>query len=680
MQIHTLIYFSLNEKTQRCFIRFAESNRYTYKDSFRILKRLNGRLLKFNHTSDLLYTLDKQDDLGNTYVIVDYISLEKYSSIRCIDDSSDFDSISQARDLIRRAILKYPEVMFLFDETGLKDQGFDFSTFLFNGSTELASIYKSYHIFDASVEDPFSFISLGRDNLFDGSNIRYASRRYIHNILKVNRFNHNLFQKSRRDSLALCIEEEHSQNRFNSYALYANGFRIIPVVTAKELNNLNLEPNNNLTSPSIIVRDFDLQFPDSERKDVMVKSGDKEYKISMVDLIRGVKFWDVKSDKDGICPDEYINKWFVPQNDDIILSNDEDKNKYYYWTNLLKIPTIFISKGVSGIELCKTRTELQNNLGTKCTVAFQDKKEIQFVRGIRKPVSGIYCPFHYFKTIRDRYASFEIKDKKSYILRDAKNLINKTQDNDNISEDIKKQAMQFFTDKYHLNVYHWSYWRLMFLLWKRWGFVVVKNNKMDKLLWKEELKEESWVIDTSREKHDHGVPLDIYDLVQSMLSRAKQYYIIGKYIRAAIISTETIELLNGFHEALTLQAYHILAISENAIAMNAIGGSELALKEDTIFRINKIENEIERILNRTKNEGQTKAERRDLKYNILNQIFSNCREFCKDKEYFEAENCFISAMAHVNEGFASSDIWHEIEAIWKRIGDSWRLKKDSCQK
>ena len=165
-----------------------------------------------------------------------------------------------------------------------------------------------------------------------------------------------------------------------------------------------------------------------------------------------------------------------------------------------------------------------------------------------------------------------------------------------------------------------------------------------------------------------------------MIERARYYYNGGKYIRSAIISSEVIEILNGFHEALVLQAYHILAISENAIAMNTIGGNEEELSQDAEFRISKIACEVGRLMDRQREgrklfrfdifnnligkwmdiEGE---DRRKLKYNVLNQIFSECRSFCKEKEHFDSENRFISAMAHVNEGYKYTDILLDIKAI-----------------
>lgn len=688
MKLSKILYFSLNKNSVDSFYRYNEKKRACEILSFSLFPQAGDHGEKgigtFSHASDLISFLDKkekQDSLPN-FVIIDYISLTDPKSM------DNADSVFHAREIVLRAILKYPEINFLFDETRLNDkESFNYLDFLFVEKSFLKGldIIEEYHSFNATsdIKQTYKAIEHGRDNLFDGSNLRYAARRFVQTVLKVNRYNFSLFQDSRRDYLALCVEEEHSQNRFNSYALFANGFRVLPVVTAKELTFFNDEEfSKKHKSPSIIVRDYDLQFPDTEGKSVEIIIDGGKYKINEVDYIRGVKFWDAEEGKESSCPNSYKNKWFVPHEE---LSDPKEKDNYRYWSNLCKVPIYFISKGVGGIEFCNTRLKEQRKCETNPSSSqndsnspFQDKVEKQVVRGIKKPVSGVYCPFFHFEDVRERYHSFCVTSLTTFVLRDARR-INKKMDelkagdtNDNQLD--SKSLKEVLFEKYQIQKMRWfDRWWLRICL-KMKG----PNGKesISKDVWRDELKNQAWVIDTSRENHDHGVPLDVYDLVQSMLCRARQYYEKGKYVRAAVISSETIELLNGFHESLMLQAYHIWAISENAIAMNTIGGDERLLKEDCIFRINNIECEVDRILTRSKEEGQSRLERKELKYNVLNQIFSDCRKFCRDKEHFTAEDCFISAMAHVNEGYTPWDIFREGQAFFKRVLNSWTAQKD----
>ena len=698
-----LLYFSLNPHSTKAFHDYIKRTLQDRRNSFCICS--SDKKSSFKHASDLTLFLENQPNLGNFYVIIDYLSFynchlddhtnedgntEKDkisipSAVKCLN----FFSPSEASDIIAKTILRFPEVMFLFDESWHKDStdNVDFTDFIFYNRCDYVSfIYKRYHQYRVWEPEPFAFIQRNWDNLYDGSNLRFAIKRYFYSQLHVNRFNFSTIQDSRATNLALCIEEEHSQNRFNSYALYANGFRVLPVSSSKDLKAINANvTSDNALSPSIVVRDYDLQFPDVVGGDETVYIDGKQYKINEVDYIRGIKFWDSEGDS---YPPSYQDRWYIPP---------KSQKGYDYWTNLQDVPTLFLSKGASGIVFCKTERELSKELGEETSTIFQDGRERQAVRGLRKPVSGIYCPFHFFEIIEERYHTFEITDEKSFVRREAEKLageiINKyTGMEDDLSNKKKEQAMSFLVEKYHLKKRYQS----LELLFKNKEFGTDSTKKIDKQLWKDELKKQEWIIDTSRENHNHGVPLVIYDLIQSMLARAKHYYNIGKYIRSAIIASEAIEILNGFHEALMIQAYHILAISENAIAMNAIGGSELALKEDTLFRITKIQHDIDRLLNRSKNEEQTntgrryrilnrlfknsKAERREFKYNILNQIFSDCRKVCKDKEYFGAEDCYISAMAFVNEGFIFDDILYDVHSLWKRIKNSWKTKKNNSQK
>lgn len=533
--------------------------------------------------------------LSELYIIIDYVSF-------CGDKNHSFASSFKIRELI----LKYPEVNFSFDEhlthkyhvnvsfvdflittDNLKYTDFveavytnkeESRNFAINNNLSVKElINKDLHSFDINEKDSILKLCYYNDNLFDASNLRFALKAQKYHNLVVNKPNFARVQLSRASHLALIVEEERSQNLFNCYSAYASGYRCLPVTTAS-----GLIWSNNGFSPQIVLRDYDLQFPD--------ESGNEE--------IHQVRGWRCKRDNERI-------PW------ECTLDNN---NKY--WRNLIHYEQIesemqikspatpvlksglegvyYISKGVLGLE-------------TNLTGPFGRQKNNEYrlrIPGTEKPISGIYA-----------------------------------------------SLVPMFKDVYLNATYRKS------------------NSHKD-------------YIDTTRKKGYHGVPLDIYYMVKSMVDRAWKYYNEEhRYIHAAILAQEIIEVLNGFHESLLLQAYHILAISENAIAMNAIGGDEEALKKDALFRINKIEYEIDRILRRPKGKrngketGSSNEDRREFKYNILNQIFSDCRKFCQEKEHFSAEDCFISAMAHVNEGFTPCDIWHEFVRIMKDGWMSWRLKK-----
>lgn len=148
-------------------------------------------------------------------------------------------------------------------------------------------------------------------------------------------------------------------------------------------------------------------------------------------------------------------------------------------------------------------------------------------------------------------------------------------------------------------------------------------------------------VKRSRVNNEHSYPLDLYDLASRMYERASKYYEEKKYIHAAVVSQEAFELLNCFHVALSIQIYHLHAIAENAIAMEVIGGNEEELAKDCEIRIEIIKTDIGKIMMGTDQDSR----------NVLNQIFSDCRAKCKEKEHFRSEEVFVSEMAYLNEGF-----------------------------
>ena len=148
----------------------------------------------------------------------------------------------------------------------------------------------------------------------------------------------------------MCVEEEHAQNRFNSYALYANGFRVMPISSSHDLKDAN---NSKLPTPEIVLRDYDLQFPDENTDekdnentdDKDEKSIDGEVvKFNVVDYIRGVKFLS-DSDINNKC--WYHNRWYVA----------EPNEKFDYWSSWVDCPIYFISKGAPGIRILDSQRQ-----------------------------------------------------------------------------------------------------------------------------------------------------------------------------------------------------------------------------------------------------------------------------------------------------------------------------------
>lgn len=392
-------------------------------------------------------------------------------------------------------------------------------------------------------------IVFGYDNLFDASNLRYAIKQWKYAELDVHAQNFRSTQESRRDSLALCIEEERGQNRFNSYCLFANGYRVLPILSAEEL--LRVSTQIEQFKPSLIVRDYDLQFPDQHT--VNKVKGNLSY-LQGIDKIRGYRYAEKEQEwKVFIKESEYWNGYYLSESNDTI--------------GFSTIPVLFITKGGHNIKLKRPSAQKKEKY-----ISYQIHRRIAgepvlLLPGLSKPISGIHRPFFCVKQIKHQYE----------------------------------------TSREHKRPY----------------------------------------FNTSREGHQHGTSLDIYSMVKSILLRADYYYRIGKYIHAAILSNEAIEYLNGFHQSLMIQAYYINSVAENAISLDAMGVDEEKLTEDAFVRINKIHHDIMRVYAQ---KGLSKRTIYKLSHNTLNQIYSDCRSYCREKEHFKAEEAFISAMSKLNEG------------------------------
>ena len=613
-----LLYFSLNKQSVDGFYNYLDSSGWDLKDSFRrALPREEAK--SFHHPSDLIFFMDSQEHPESLYIIVDYISFYNVHPWEWESGNKKFTgpsinneifTVESAAKCVRRAILKYPETMFLFDESWLgkeanKNGDTEYGSFLFcDDDSNVANVHLSYHRFSVYDEDPFMAIRRDRSNLFDGSNLRFAIMRYLYDNLKVNRYNFSNIQNSRRDHLALVVEEELSQNRFNSYCLYVNGYRVVPISSSGDLeffNNECVKEGKNHPAPVLIVRDFDLQFDDVSEttpKKLKVKKTQNKEKIDKLaeldelDIYKVDSIRRLKKGKDS--------HWYVLEQDsektcqsDITLSWEDGSGQYEngYWSNLRRINTLFITKGPENIEVVNNGAFLDEINGS------------QIIPGLIKPVAGIYESFRALEDVRR--VSLEALS------------LSPRATNDHEKSQVKG-------------------------------------------------------IDTTRQNHDHGVSLDIYDLVKAMVRRARHYQQVQEYTLSSIIAWDAIEVMNGFHEQLMLQAYHIAAISENAIAMNVLGGDDMQLKKDAEFRIKKITDDVDRLLSRSTTTNN--QERLAFRHNFLNQIFSDCRDYCYNKEHFLSEDTFVSALGHLNEGFRSGAFIKRCKSIYSEYLE--RLSKE----
>jgi len=357
------------------------------------------------------------------------------------------------------------------------------------------------------------YLLLLKDNLFDASNLRNAIIQWRQAEMHT-KCNYKMTLNSRSHYLAHVVEEERNQCYYNSYMSFANGYRVLPIFSARLLKSVKL------TNKQLIIRDYDLQFKD-EISNPNLEGGNE------IDFIRGYQIFDGGK----------------------ITTTINTDNEYWDSTDYSKENIVFfITYGQDGIKIKNTALKPEINDNTL------------FAPGQYKPVIGIYYTHNNITPLKER-----------------------------------KKA-------------------------------TIENSR----------------IFLKREKHLHGVPLDLYDIADSLLDRAIDYYKREKFIYAAVLSQEALLILNCFHMTLSLKAYHIHSISENAIALNVIGGKEMFLAEDASMRCKYIRQDINRLIALDKDSSN--------KDNILNQIFTDCRLFCKEKEHFLAEEVFIRELAHINDG------------------------------
>ena len=623
-----VIYFSLNEDRRQSFYEFVgDEICYTQKFSFSLegdnsfggdtnkqksaqtpLSKDHKDLIPlFKDPRDLIPIIENCKKKDSLHVIIDYVSC------------CSFEKIDNYAEVIRDIIMAYPEVQFLFDETFVTrskkekpENHFCFLNFLFmdagirDGKLEIAvvkdqeitetkkiQVLTDFHQFNISkkedIETQFIRLLKGRNNMFDGSNLRCAIRTY--KLVKKIKVQDNFAKitESRRDHLAIDIEEEYQQSMFNGYCLYANGYRVIPIMTVTELKwfNNNIVAANTASKDAqkaassgdeaaadeaapadqkaaddskkdpktIVVRDYDLQFIDEDKcrtndNNIPIKNNGKSVSFSEIDLIRGAKDCSEKKDKNG----NRMYDW------DFVLTVGGDIANPY-WSNLLSFPTFFVSKGGKKLRVrwwCVKKNPAMN-------LSVRKKKLLLY--GIQKPIEGIYVSMQEFKHVKKRY-----KD----------------------------------------TVY---------------GIIRKKRNK--------------YGIEIRRRGEDgHSCPLDIYGIARSMVNRAELYYRFGRPRLAALMANEALEILNGFHMSLMKQAYYIKAVSENAMAMSLLGGDEALLCEDLIFRMKKVRKEVNRLV-------QDNEDRE----NLLMNIYNDCRLFCREKEYLKAADDALSYMMRDTEGW-----------------------------
>lgn len=592
MREYKVLYFSVNCQHVKGFNSWAEEKN--------IIKPINwlDDISSNPVLNDLPILIENQVDKDRLIVIIDYLSL-----ITGITDEKECDEIASP---VRLTILQYPEVDFLFDQTDVPDDwlsGIEFLLGKKRESYDLSQVAQGFHVFRK--DDGFVFSLLGFDNLFDGSNLRWAVRtKYYRNLeLENEGGNFEKLQTARKNSLSIVVDDEPRQSRYNGFALYASGYRVILVHTARMLLALNACIEKGILSkPQVVIRDFDLQFPDaSKKKDYDEEtniyhntiSWDENWKINKEEgkVANLLQFSnnDIPKMIDSIRDYRFYGENSLSKSWEDLYSNRTMSSPFWGWTDDINDHRTYVYVVTNGHDMMHIKHSKY--------LKWRIKDKWLNVQGIEKPVSGLYYPF--FTKLKD--------EKGDPIIRNH----------------FEKST--------------------------RYGLRQGRK----------------YAINKKRREHNHGVPVDIYNVVNEMQHRAEKYYEEERFVKAAVLAEETIELLNGFHYQMMIKAFQLKFLAENSIAMNVIGADERQLVMDAEMRIKYIKEDIRRIVYPLNKGGKqnwitdilTLFRRRKKEHEILGHIFSDCRDTCRNNEFFDVEAVFIREMAHLDQrDFGFEDI------------------------
>lgn len=596
MKDKKILYFSLNRKHVTGFNKWAKTRK-----PVKWLKTGDPNPV----LDDLSKVIDEQDNKDSLYVIIDYLSF-----IKGVSNDNENAEYKDIATYVHHTILQFPEVNFLFDQSGISDEWLSGIEFLLgdNSDSDSDSVAQGFHVFRK--EDGFVLFDLDYDNIFDGSNLRWAVRNKYYSDLELENTEGNFekLQTARKNNLAIVVDDEPRQSRFNSFALYASGYRVIQVCKARMLLTLNACIRDKLIKKEkeeerfLVLRDFDLQFPDaSKRKDYDEETS--TYKSTYKDVLIWGEGWKVNKkekeiDVDLSCFEEKGED--PPRMIDSIRNYRFFSKKEYPWKDIYKVniqsPFWGWTNNEDGKEnaysfVISNGHAMMNINDSKYHKWIVNEKHWLDVLGIEKPVSGLYYPF--FTKLKDEEGKTIVKD-------------------------------HFLGTRYKIK------------------------------------EREKYRINKKRKAHNHGVPVDVYDAVNMMLQRAENYYQNGCYIKTAVLSQEAIELLNGFHYQMMIKAYRLKFIAENSISMDVVGADERQLVLDAEERIKIIKEEIHRIVySQGEDEKHSKyaniymqIRQKEKETELLDHIFNDCRDTCHKNEFFEVEAVFISAIAHVNDGYS----------------------------
>lgn len=174
---------------------------------------------------------------------------------------------------------------------------------------------------------------------------------------------------------------------------------------------------------------------------------------------------------------------------------------------------------------------------------------------------------------------------------------------------------------------------------------------LEEILSEKTCKESPLELERETSPTDINKSISSQEMIQSMIQRAGKYYSQGQFIYSALVARYSLEINNGFFPVLSAEAMYTLSLAENAIAVNNLLGKDKFIAEDAEIRVYYIKREVERLI-------------KSGSYNLIHQIYSDCRDYCKLKERFQSEEVFIDAMAKLNDG-GPCPLFKKLKSIFK---------------
>ncbi|HZW40317.1 MAG TPA: hypothetical protein VFF33_13545 [Ignavibacteriaceae bacterium] len=293
----SLIFYSKSEWLRTSFEKYIENSNIRSNKYYRFIydsatsKKLSVTK-NFSEVFDIFECLDLEVLVTSIFIVDPYCLTENKTG-----------STENEYELLLRFILLYPEikVIFLTSENNL-----DFlDSFIEEKDFSAALHYNHIFSFD-DLRASFELGVAGQSNMFDFSGLRtIVKENIILDEIKAQKDNFDCLHKSRKELLAFTVDEENRQAYFNAYTLYRYGFRVMPIISFRQLENIKKfvseNSRTNFDQKLLIIRDWDLQFEDYDSmgdKNILAQLRELNYDVEAKKWIRNNSFW---KDFTGCC-------------------------------------------------------------------------------------------------------------------------------------------------------------------------------------------------------------------------------------------------------------------------------------------------------------------------------------------------------------------------------------------